>query len=146
MSGRCMEGVWKLSGRCLEGVWNPTYPIHINLTIFVVFLLRPNSIVIFRYQSPLRFGTLYFLKKRTSKMGWGSAVLSFLTFEHFSSVLNFLWKWASKFLVLNFLLDLAKNAIFSPKIDRNMAQNKPFFLQFWGFEPKDLTLRTNAKY
>ena len=27
-----------------------------------------------------------------------------------------------------------------------MAQNKPFFLQFWGFEPKDLTLRTNAKY
>ena len=102
MSGRCMEGVWKLSGRCLEGVWNPTYPIHINLTIFVVFLLRPNSIVIFRYQSPLRFGTLYFLKKRTSKMGWGSAVLSFLTFEQFSSVLNFLWKWASKFLLLQF--------------------------------------------
>ena len=27
-----------------------------------------------------------------------------------------------------------------------MAQNKPFFLKFWGFEPKDLTLRTNAKY
>ena len=89
--------------------------------------------------------TLYFLSEPV-KIGWGSAVLSFLTFEHFSRVLNFLWKWASKFLVLNFLLDLANNAKVSPQIGRNMAQNKPFFLQFWGFEPKDLTLRTNAKY
>ena len=23
MSGRCLEGVWKVSGRCLEGVWKP---------------------------------------------------------------------------------------------------------------------------
>ena len=51
-------------------------------------------------------------------MSWSSDVLSFLTFEHFSSVLNFLWKWASKFLVLNFLLNLVKNAIFPCKIEK----------------------------
>ena len=63
-------------------------------------------------------------------MGWGSAVFSFLTFEHFLSVLNFLWKWASKFLVLNFFLNLAKNALFPLKIDWNMAWNKPFYFNF----------------
>ena len=62
-------------------------------------------------------------------MGWGSVVLSFLTFEHFSSVLNFLWKWASEFFVLDFLLNLAKNDTFPLKINRNMTRNKPFTLR-----------------
>ena len=73
------------------------------------------------------------------KMGWGTAILSFTTFDHYASVLNFLWKSASKFLVLNFPINLANNAIFHLKIDWNMAVNKPF-------EPKDLILRTNSQY